>query len=852
MWFKKALPQKSAKVYLRGKQLLISGVVMVTINLVGCDKSSLEGEATPQNLAIWPEVAAPLAGQEDVEREVASLLATLTLEQKVAQMIQPEIRDFSVEDMRKYGFGSFLNGGGSFPNQDKQATPADWLELADAMYRASVDDSIDGTRIPTMWGTDAVHGHTNVKGATIFPHNIGLGAAHNSELVQRIAEATAKEVAATGIDWVFAPTVAVARDDRWGRAYESYSEDPDLVAEYADAFVRGMQGEPNSASFLAKGRTLATLKHFIGDGGTRGGDDQGDNDLDEQSLYQIHGRGYERGIAAAAQFVMASFNSWQGEKLHGHHYLLQRVLKDRMGFDGVVVGDWNGHGQVAGCRNDDCPAAINAGVDILMAPGQSWKPLFHNTVAQVKAGVIDPKRIDDAVTRILRVKLRAGLIKRGLPSAQISQEQQQILGAEAHRSLAREAVRQSLVLLKNNQQLLPLQPNQHFLVAGPAADNIGQQSGGWTLTWQGTGNQNADFPGATSIYQGLKEQVVAAGGTIELSATGSFQQQPDVAIVVFGEQPYAEGNGDLSNLEFERGSKRSLQLLTQLQRQGIKTVAVFISGRPLWVNPEINQADAFVAAWLPGSEGAGIADVLLTDAAGAIQYDFKGRLPFSWPNRLDQAPLNAPYLKEQPLFPLGFGLSYKMPGESLGILSEQRPTAADRPKSLSLFNRSVQAPYRIQLQNREVTQVLSSSSLAINGLQVRTVDRRVQEDALRLQWESNVGATLEIASPFTEDLRDFARNDAVVALDIRLLQVGEGPLWLRREGFDLRSLLNLQQSSWQRVAIPLKCIFLAEQLAAISVPFALTTQGAWQVEVSDIAITHSNEVSDCEGNLDFE
>ena len=368
-----------------------------------------------QNVELWPAITSPVAKNDKIENDITQLLNKMTLEQKVAKVIQPEIRDISIEDMRKYGFGSYLNGGGAFPNNDKHATPQDWVVLAEKLYQASVDDSIDGIAIPTMWGTDAVHGHNNVIGATLFPHNIGLGAARNPALLEQIAHATAKEVLATGIDWIFAPTVAVARDDRWGRTYESYSEDPAVVRDYAEAIVKGLQGSPGEG-FLSEKNVISTVKHFVGDGGTEKGDDQGDNINNEADLVSIHAQGYVGGLNAGAQSVMASFNSWNGEKIHGHRYLLTDVLKERMGFDGFVVGDWNGHGQIPGCTNENCAQAMNAGLDVYMVPTQAWKPLYENLIAQVKDGTIAQSRLDDAVRRVLRVKMRAGLFNKPSPA----------------------------------------------------------------------------------------------------------------------------------------------------------------------------------------------------------------------------------------------------------------------------------------------------------------------------------------------------------------------------------------------------------------------------------------------------
>jgi beta-glucosidase len=352
---------------------------------------------------------------------------------------------------------------------------------------------------------------------------------------------------------------------------------------------------------------------------------------------------------------MASYSSWHGQKMHGNKALLTEVLKGRMGFDGLLVGDWNGHAQLPGCSAVSCAAALNAGLDVLMAP-DGWRELHANTVAQVRSGEIPAARLDDAVRRVLRVKLRAGLDHEGRPSARAFAGRYALLGAPAHRAVARQAVRESLVLLKNRNHLLPLSPGAHVLVAGDSADSIARQSGGWTINWQGT-EPNQDFPHGESIYAGIAHAVNAAGGTAALSANGEFTSRPDVAIVVFGEHPYAEFEGDVATLEYSPGDKHELQLLRRLRAQDVPVVAVFLSGRPLWVNAELNAADSFVAAWLPGPEGGGVADVLFKAVDGTVAYDFRGRLPFSWPASprppsVDNGP------GEAPLFAFGYGLRY--------------------------------------------------------------------------------------------------------------------------------------------------------------------------------------------------
>jgi beta-glucosidase len=600
----------------------------------------------------WPRLHPPLARDALLEARVEQLLARLTTAQKVGQLIQADIGSITPDDLRHYPLGSILNGGNSSPRGDKLAAPREWLMLADRFYQASI--SAPPGSLPLLWGTDAVHGHNNIPGATIFPHNIGLGAARDPQLVRRIGEITALEVRVTGLDWAFAPTVAVARDGRWGRTYESYAENSGLVREYAAAMVEGLQGTPGTPQFLDAAHVLATPKHFLGDGATEGGRDQGNTTVSESELRDVDAAGYEAALAAGAQTVMVSYSSWRGMKMHGNRALLTEVLKGRLGFDGLLLGDWNGHAQVPGCTAVSCPTAINAGIDVLMAP-ESWRELHGNTLMQVRSGEIPEARLDDAVRRVLRVKLRAHLDSEGPPSSRPFAGRYELLGAAPHRAVARQAVRESLVLLKNRHRLLPLSPRSHVLVAGDAADSIARQSGGWTIDWQGT-EPNEDFPHGETVYAAIAQCVQAAGGSATLSPGGEFTARPDVAIVVFGEHPYAEYAGDLTTLEYSPGDKHDLALLRRLRAQDIPVVAVFLSGRPLWVNAELNAADSFVAAWLPGPEGGGIADVLFRSPDGAVRYDFRGRLPFSWP-RSPRPPAVGSRHGEAPLFPYGYGLS---------------------------------------------------------------------------------------------------------------------------------------------------------------------------------------------------
>ncbi len=809
---------------------------------VGAESVGAESAAVPP--PFWPRLSMATQLDPAMEQAITDMMENMTAAQKVAQMIQPEIRDITVDDMRKYGFGSYLNGGGAFPNNDKHASPADWIQLAEDMYQASVDDSQDGSAIPTMWGTDAVHGHNNVIGATLFPHNIGLGAANNPELIEKIASVTAREVMVTGIDWVFAPTVAVVRDDRWGRTYEGYSESPEIVKAYASAIIKGLQGTVGD-DFLGDEQVIGTVKHFLGDGGTIDGDDQGNNIASEQELFDIHAQGYVGGLSAGAQTVMASFNSWHGVKNHGNKYLLTDVLKDRMGFDGLVVGDWNGHGQIKGCTNESCSQATNAGLDIIMVPTAAWKPLYENTLAQLASGEISVERVDDAVRRILRVKMRAGLFDKPSPANRVLSGRQELIGSKAHREIALQAVRESLVLFKNNQDLLPLSPGQRVLVAGDGADNIGKQSGGWTITWQGTGNNNNDFPGGSSIYAGIEKAVSSAGGSAILSPDGSYEQKPDVAIVVFGEEPYAEGNGDLNDLEYQRGNKKDLALLRKLQAQGVKVVSVFLTGRPLWINPELNASDAFVVAWLPGSEGRGVADVLFRDAQGQVQHDFKGELSFSWPASPDQVSVNRDDANYNPLLPYGFGLQYGDEDVLAEQLSEIKPKSSEGLEPLVLFNSSVAAPWELRIGTEGQQQSVISSFQRNQAVSIKNIDKVVQEDARKVSFNGASLGSFGISSDFPSDLHSYFESDSALALTIKLEGLPSGAVFVDMNcgtncsaRVDLsKTLAILPDNQWQDISIDLACFDIkGADRGQIFSPITWSTKGSSIVNFSTISI----------------
>jgi len=794
----------------------------------------------------WPRASWPLPKDAALEQRVAALLAKMTVEEKVGQLVQADILSVTPDDVRKYHLGAILAGGNSKPNGQLTATVAQWQALSEAFYRASMQPNGNAhPPIPLLFGIDAVHGHNNVVGATLFPQNSALGNAHDPELIRQIGEATAAEVRATGINWSFAPTLAVPQDVRWGRAYEGYSQEPKLVAQYATAMVEGLQGKVGTPQFLDGMHVLASAKHFVGDGGTKNGKDQGDAQISEATLRDLHAAGYPPAIDAGVQTVMASFSSWNGSKMSGNKALITDVLKQRMDFQGLVVGDWNSHGQVPGCANDDCPASFNAGLDMLMAP-DSWRGLVEHTLAEAKSGVIPQARLDDAVTRILRVKFRAGLFEAGAPSTQpVVQKAADIVGSPAHRAIARRAVRESLVLLKNNGGVLPLDPRKHILIAGDGADNISRQSGGWTLNWQGTGLKNEHFPGAQSIGAGFAEQVKAAGGSVEIETDGHFKTKPDVAVVVFGEDPYAEFQGDIPNLMFHPGDDHELELIRQLRAKNIPVVAVFLSGRPLWVNREINAADAFVAAWLPGSEGGGIADVLLRKRDGGIANDFHGKLAYTWPS-------TAVVGQGKPQFALGYGLTYAdhaaVPklSEVSGISGEQIPIGnyLDRGKAVHGYRFTL-----VDTRGASMTGDVSPATTPDGALHMAALDYKAQEDARRFTWNSD-NAQLAIHARTPLDLDRETNGDVLLVTTLRVDAMPTQNVWVGMGKGHVplaNTLAKLPPGQWIRVGVPLKCFRAAgADMHHIDQPFAWGAGKGTDVAISRVALgTDVDQVVDC-------
>lgn len=572
---------------------------------------------------------------------VESLMGQMTLDEKLGQMTQVD-RQFlnDISDISRYGLGSLLSGGGSTPGTNE---PKAWAEMYDGYQREALKTRL---QIPLIYGIDAVHGHNNVVGATIFPHNIGLGATRDPDLVEAVAKATALEVAATGIDWDFAPCLAVPDDYRWGRTYEGYSEDTDLVSQLGAAAIRGYQ----SSDIDNPNRVLACAKHFIGDGGVLFGTginamiDQGDLQINEEKLRKVHLPPFQKAIDEGVATFMAAYNSWNDLRCHANKYLLTDLLKDELGFKGFVVSDWAAIENIPGDYKSDIITSINAGIDMVMVPGavRDGKESFQNFLKlfkeSVEEGSIPMERVDDAVRRILLIKKQSGLFERPFSDQSLLS----YVGSKDHREVAREAVRKSMVLLKNKNNILPIpKSGKTIIVAGKGADDVGMQSGGWTISWQGGMGQTTN---GTTILDAIKS-AVDPGTVVEYTPDGtSFTG--DLAVVVVGEKPYAEMIGDRKDLKLDN---EDLEVIKRFTDNDIPVVVVLLSGRPMIVTDEVGKWDGFIAAWLPGTEGTGVADVLFGD------YKPTGKLSFSWPKSMNQFPIDP---NDDHLFSFGFGLTY--------------------------------------------------------------------------------------------------------------------------------------------------------------------------------------------------
>jgi beta-glucosidase len=601
---------------------------------------------------------------ETIGQEVEAFLSVMNLDQKIGQMTLPERSYLTPDDVKNYHLGGVMSCGGSSPGNNR---PADWVAMNDAFWAASMMQDDLHLAIPIVYGVNAIHGNNNTRGATIFPHNIGLGAANDPELIRRIAQVTAREVLAMGVDWVFAPNLAVACDIHWGRTYESYSQSTDHVTTCGAEFIQGLQSD------LGTDSVLACVKHWVGDGGTTNGINQGETTLQIDRLESIHMAPWRPAIRSGALTIMASLSSWNGDKCHGHKHLITNVLKNEMQFHGLVVSDWDGIDYLSEDYHNAVALAVNAGIDMFMV-SEKWKEFIGHLKQHVNRGSVSMKRIDDAVRRILAVKFAYGLFDKPRPADRFWSNHDSF-GGQQHRSIAREAVRKSMVLLKNDGALLPLQKNTRIFVAGKNANNRGHQCGGFNLMWQGfSGNEMQE--GGTSVWEGISKVAPNAVLSTSEHGTDADPDQHDIAIIVIGERPYAEGRGDVrssdqvivqagsrirgslnvldaygNTLELSRLHPEDFQTIKTVTDKGIPAVVVLISGRPLVVNRELAACSAFVAAWLPGSEGQGVADVLFGD------FDFQGRLSFSWPRNTGDYSNNGGN-DHLHLFPRGYGLTY--------------------------------------------------------------------------------------------------------------------------------------------------------------------------------------------------
>ena len=741
----------------------ISLTLYTSLAIISCNQNQNEKKA------LWPSIE-PLPLNPAIEARINEILPKLTLEQKVGQVIQADSDHVTPKEVKEYRLGSVLSGGNSAPGPLPYADTRKWIEMADKYYNASIDNDDVEIAIPIIWGIDAVHGHANLKGSIIFPHNIGLGAMNNPDLIEKIASVTAHELTISGHDWTFAPTLAVPQDVRWGRTYEGFSENSEIVKSYGGRIVIGLQGKFGSDNFMSDGKVISSAKHFLADGATQNGADQGDALISEDELSKVHAAGYYSAIPAGVQTVMASFSSWQGRKLHGDKELLTNVLKGKMSFQGFVIGDWNGHGQVPGCKNTDCAQSLNAGLDMYMAP-DSWKGLYASTLQQVKDGAISMERLNDAVRRILRVKLASGIFEKGVPSSRTNAGDENILGLPENRSIARQAVRESMVLLKNNDQVLPVDASKTILVVGDGADSISKASGGWTLSWQGTGHSNDEFPNGESILRGIEEVVNQAGGKVIFSPEGDTSIKADIVIAIYGEDPYAEFQGDLENLDFVSNSFDTNRL-SLYKSIDIPVISVFLSGRPMWTNPEINNSDAFVAAWLPGTEGGGISDLLFkTDPS----FDFTGRLSFKWPSSALVSD------KSEPLFKLGYGLSYSSEENLLKLNEESGLENTKAASTGEFFNKGAAiAPWGLYLNSENLIKKIESFPTSVGGLIISKTDHLAQEDALRINWTKSDVDYFSISSAELDDMSRQSNGAMKLAFNAKtftgsdaILQIGQ-------------------------------------------------------------------------------
>lgn len=840
----------------------------------------------------WPEITSKRGYDATLEREIGAILEQMTLEEKIGQMIQAEVQQLEPDDVRIYKIGSALNGAGVWPRKNKYSTALEWAQMIEPYWLAS-QEGFRGRpfNIPFAWATDAVHGHNNLFGATIFPHNIGLGATHDENLIRRIGRVTALEIAASGIDWTFAPTVTVPCDARWGRFYEGYSDDPELIMRFAAQMVFGLEGDEQDAR--DGNNVIATVKHWIGEGGTKWGIDRGVNVCPEERLRHVHAAGYLAALNAGAQVVMLSFSSWKSEqnydfdphtrapyngKLHGSRYLITDVLKQQMQFDGIVITDWDGHSEVSKCTLQDARYCFNAGADVLMVEArQDWLAVIQATLADVRADRISMSRIDDAVRRILRVKRRAHLSLRVQPTKRaLVRNSRQIVGCEGHRSVAREAVRKSLVLLKNKKQILPLSPKARILLAGSGANDITKHTGGWSLSWQGHDVSLEDFPGAMTIGMAVRravgEERVTEWTEVE---SGTNMPHPDAAIVVIGEDSYAEMHGDIRpwrSLEYaslKPSYKEDLETIRVIKARGIPMVVIFLGGRPLYISEEIRLADAFVVAWLPGTEGEGITDVLFAKEDGSVRFDFQGRLPVSCPATRRSFSIAYPAVydgltggevalarleKHQSLFPRGYGLNYASPArasEELDRIVLDPQVAEQHPgppsENFALLGPNVTTRFDLRISGNGCwvgIDVSRTEPMEILLGRLEPVDYLGRGDAFSLDFNGRIACFyIQFPDLETRHLCNYVSAGGLLAFSVRMPAKPSGKVLLAchncfpsQGALDVTHLFcGAELNQWVELRVPLASLAKAgSEFCRINVPFMLYTAAKLKCQIGNI------------------
>jgi beta-glucosidase len=832
----------------------------------------------------WPKITPDVPPDPSIEVKVASILEQMTLEEKIGQMIQPEMQQLTPEEAGRYKFGSALNGAGVWPDRDKFTSAKQWAGVVDE-YWSAVDDAYKGRpfRIPFMWACDAVHGHNNLYGATVFPHNIGLGATRDPDLIESIGRITAKEIAASGMDWTFAPTVAVPTDRRWGRYFEGYGENPEIAYAYAGRMVRGLQNVVGSNQ--ADQQVVASIKHWVGDGGTINGIDRGTANCSELELLNHHAMGYISALRAGAMVVMTSFSSWDhplnydhcpdegapyNYKMHGSRYLINDVLKNKMGFQGVIITDWDGHAEVSKCTLGDARYVFNAGVDILMVEArQDWMSVYRNTVEDVGSGKISLNRIDDAVRRILRMKFHAHLWDKPRPIERSLVVKENATEWLKHREVARDAVRKSLVLLKNDNKVLPLARTSKVLLTGSGVDNIQKQTGGWSLSWQSTEITLDDFPHASTIAMATRsivgEQNCVCDPLLERASIADF----DVAIVAIGEDAYAEMKGDIRpwrTLEYaalKPSYEKDLSIIKRLKKERITIVTILLSGRPLYVNEEINLSDAFIAAWLPGTEGNGITDLLFRADDGKVSHDFQGKLPVNWPTqkhsftvatslrseKFGRTTDDPPILDKDSssVFTYGYGLNYSQSIDSTVHRTihlhldrnDPLPSAEPEFQPLQIFGEGAKDNLALRVAGNglwvggDVSRTEPTDVLLGN---LHPISYAGENDGIAVSFNGRIASLyVQDCEQRTKDMRGYIEAGAELVFEIKMVSHPKSNVLLAcHDGYPSQGavditerLLNLPLGVWSSIDVPLlKLAEAGSEFQHINTFFMLYTEGS--------------------------